>query len=223
MTEDTPEQRISHPNFYFPQEDLLSAWCEKHSTEWTVTRPAFIIGANPTAAINVFYGLAIYASIQKELGKNLEFPADVGAWDINKDLSAASLIGYFSEWAVLTKGGRNQAFNIVDDSPFSYGKFWPSLADWYGIAYDLPEQDESKFSVVKLERNPPPRGFGKPGEVKVKFSFQEWAARDDVKSAWVKIQDREGLGKNFDPWSDKDTLFNLFATLDAAMLGSWSS
>lgn len=70
MTEDTPAERVDHKNFYFPQEDLLSAWSIKHSTHWTITRPGFIIGANPTAAISLSYGLALYASIQKNSAKN---------------------------------------------------------------------------------------------------------------------------------------------------------
>ncbi|KUJ19294.1 uncharacterized protein LY89DRAFT_706108 [Mollisia scopiformis] len=222
MTEDTPDRRVPHPNFYFPQEDILSDWCEKHSTHWTVTRPGFIIGANPTAPINISYGLAIYASVQKELGKRLGFPADIGAWDINKDLSTASLIGYFSEWAVLTEEARNQAFNVVDDSPFSYGKFWPELAGWYGIEYDLPEQDEAKYNLVRMPRNPPPRGFGTPGVLKVKFSFEEWARSESIKETWEKIQEREGLTKELNPWKDKETLFNVFATLDAELLGGWA-
>jgi hypothetical protein len=145
MTEDTPSLRVPHSNFYFPQEDLLSEWCEKNNTHWTVTRPAFILGANPSSPINISYTLAVYARVQKELGRKLEFPGDTGAWDINKDLSTASLIGYFSEWVVLTPGAANEAFNIVDDSPFSYGKFWPELAKWYGIEYTVPEADDSMY------------------------------------------------------------------------------
>jgi hypothetical protein len=222
MTEDTPAERIDHKNFYFPQEDLLSAWSLKHSTSWVVTRPGFIIGANPTAPINLSYGLALYASIQKELGQELEFPSDIRAWDINKDLTTASLIGYFSEWAVLTEEAKNEAFNIVDDSPFSYGKFWPVLAGWYGVGYGTPEEDEGSFNVVTMGRNPPPRGFGGPGVVKIKFSFEEWAKKDEVKKAWERIQEREGLNKALDPWRERSELVNIFGTVDADLLGNWS-
>jgi hypothetical protein len=47
MTEGTPADRVTiESNFYFPQEDMLAEWAAKHNTKWTVTRPAFIIGAN---------------------------------------------------------------------------------------------------------------------------------------------------------------------------------
>lgn len=133
------------------------------------------------------------------------------------------MLGYFSEWAVLTEEAKNEAFNIVDDSPFSYGKFWPVLAGWYGISYGTPEEDEEKFNIVEMGRNPPPRGFGGPGVVKLKFSFEEWAKRDEVKKAWDRIQEREGLRKELDPWRERSELVNVFGTLDASLLGNWAN
>lgn len=170
--QDTPADRVPHSNFYFPQEDLLAKWSAENSTHWTVSRPAFIIGASENAQINVAYALALYASIQKELSRPLAFPADVAAWDTSKDLTTAKLIGYFNEWAVLTEGAADQALNIVDDSPFAWCKFWPEIAQWYGLRYGIPDADEAKYSVVTLPRNPPPRGFGGPGKVLVAFSFE---------------------------------------------------
>ncbi|KAH7348561.1 hypothetical protein BKA65DRAFT_398059 [Rhexocercosporidium sp. MPI-PUGE-AT-0058] len=222
MTEDTPALRVPHSNFYFPQEDLLSTWAKENKTHWTVTRPGFIIGASESAQINISYALAIYASVQKELNLKLEFPSDIGAWDINKDLTTASLLGYFSEWAALTPSAADEALNIVDDSPFSYGRFWPILASWYGIAYETPVEDESKYFVVTMPRSPPPRGFGKPGEVKINFSFEAWAKKQEIKTAWEKIQKREGLRKELDPWKSSESLVAVFGALDADLLGNWA-
>jgi hypothetical protein len=162
--------------------------------------------------------------VQKELGKKLEFPADVAAWDANKDNTTAKLIGYFSEWAVLTPSAANETFNLTDDSPFSYGRFWPEVAGWYGIEAAIPEQDESKYATITLPASPPPRGFGGPGVVKAVFSFDAWAQRPEVKAAWERIQEREGLEKRFDPWGEgrADVLRNVFATLDVEILGGWS-
>lgn len=221
MTEDAPALRVPHPNFYFPQEDLLSSWCTTNHSTWTVTRPGFIIGANPTAFINVSYALALYASIQKALGRPLEFPADVAAWDASKDLTTAGLIGHFSEWVVLSEGTAGEAFNIVDDSPFAWGKFWPTLASWYGVPSGTPEADLGKYAVVTLSRDPPPRGFGGPGKVYVKFSFEEWAGREEVRGAWEKMRVEEGLRKDADPWRSGEKVQEVFGTLDAELLGGW--
>ena len=224
QTEDTPAQRIPHENFYFAQEDALSAWATAHKISWVVTRPGFILGANPHAFINIAYPLALYASIQRELGLKLEFPADVSAWDANKDNTTAKLIGYFSEWAVITEDAANEAFNLVDDSPFSYGRFWPEVAAWYGLGFGTPKEGEDAYTVVTMGMDPPPRGFGGPGVVRIRQSFEAWSTRPEVKEAWEKIQEREGLDKSVDPWGKgrEDTLKNIFSTLDAEMLGGWS-
>ena len=221
MTEDTAAERVPHANFYFAQEDLLSAWCKKHDATWSVTRPGFIIGANPTTPININYPLAIYASVQKELGHRLEFPSDVGAWDALKDLSTTSLIARFSEWAVLSEAA-DEAFNIVDDSPFTYGKFWPILARWYGIAYGVPSADEGVYTQVTLGREPP-RGFGKPGVVNFTFTFEQWSKRAEVQAAWKQISERYNLDPDLDPYrpGKEALLTDIFRTLDAEMLGGW--
>ncbi|TVY45409.1 Short chain dehydrogenase [Lachnellula subtilissima] len=218
MSEDFP--RIPHPNFYFPQEDALSTWCLQHHSSWTVTRPGFIIGAVKEAFINITYALAIYATIQKELGLALEFPADIAAWDVNKDLSVVKLIAYHAEWAVLTEGAANQALNIVDDSRFSWGAFWPILASWYEIPYGVPELDEGKYARVVMPDDAP-RGFGGPGVVSVVWSFERWAGKKEVRDAWERVQEREGLDVGLNPWRNEKVLRECFATLDAEILGGW--
>lgn len=228
MREGTPLTRIPHANFYFSQEDLLSVWCSHsqhadiNKPSFTITRPGFIIGANSGAAINIAYALGVYASVQKEMNGVLEFPSDVGAWDVNKDLTSARLLAWFSEWAALTEAAAGEALNVVDGSPFSYGEFWPVLAGWYGVPFGIPEIDEGKYTNVAMPMSPPPRGFGPAGVVKIKFSFEEWATRVEVRNAWEAVQEREGLDRAFDPWRSRENLVNVFATLDAEMLGSWA-
>lgn len=220
MMEDSP--RVDHPNFYFPQEDILAKWCSNNNTTWTVTRSGFIIGAVKETSMSVTLGMAIYASIQRELGLPLDFPSDVDAWDASKDLSTVKLIAYHEEWAVLTEGAANQALNIVDDSRWSWGGFWPTFASWYHIPHGIPEPDESKYLTITMPRSPPPRGFGPPGKVRVTWNFASWALKPEVKAAWEKIEVREGLDKSLNPWRDEKALLDLWGTLDAEILGPWT-
>lgn len=145
----------------------------------------------------------------------------MAAWDVIKDLTTARIIGYFSEWAVLTDGAADQAFNIVDDSPFSYGKFWPELAKWFGIEAGRPEVDEGKYQVFTMPMNPAPRGFGPAGSVHVMWNFASWAEKPEVKAAWAKLQDSEGLRKDLDPWRSWEKIQEVWGTLDAEILGGW--
>jgi hypothetical protein len=172
--------------------------------------------------MSVVYALAVYASIQKELKQSLEWPSDFAAWDANKDLSTSKLIAYHAEWALLTAGAANQALNIVDDSRFAWGGLWPTAAKWYGIDYKTPEEDLSKYNTIILPRSPAPRGFGPAGKVNVTWSFADWAQRKEVKEAWNRIQQREQLDTELNPWRNEKVLTELFGTFDAEVLGSWT-
>jgi hypothetical protein len=139
--------------------------------------------------------------------------------DASKDLSTAKLIAYHAEWAVLTDGAADQVLNIVDDSRFSWGGFWPMLASWYRIPYGIPEGDESKYITIPMPRSPPPRGFGPAGKLRVTWNFTSWAETSEVKAAWARIEEREDLDKSLNQWRDAKALLDLWGTLDAELLG----
>ncbi|KAI9853125.1 MAG: hypothetical protein M1824_001538 [Vezdaea acicularis] len=214
-TEDDP-RFLAEPNFYFDQEDLLWDWAKKNNTHWNVTRPGFIIGAVKEAAMNIVHPLAVYAAIQAHLGASLDFPGDIQAWDVGKDLSTAMLISYHAEWAVLTEEAADEVLNHSDSSHFSYGKFWPVLASWYNIPYTLPNPDASAYKVLEMPTEPPPRGFGSRGKVNVGFSFAEWAQKPEVLAAWEELKEKHGLEHS--PFDDSLSSFGL---IDGEILGPW--
>jgi hypothetical protein len=216
--EEESDPRFAVPNFYFPQEDVLWAWAKKQHVEWTVTRPGFIVGEVPDAAMNMTFGLAVYAAVQAELGSKLEFPSSNDAWYVENHMSYAPLIGYHAEWAVLTSKAANCALNESDGSMFSWGKLWPRLAAAYGIEYTPPEQDESKLHVVQMLAAPPPRGFGPAGQLRLAWTFETWAKKKDVADAWKRLKQKHMLTPQKDPFENIQDVFGL---LDAAVLSSW--
>lgn len=117
-----------------------------------------IIGATNNAQMNVFYGLGLYCSILSHLHQPLKFPGDLAAWETAHTHSSAYLTGYQSEHAVLDDRTKNQAFNAVDGTPFSWGRIWPLLATWWGVEAGRPELDDEKYQTVTLPHEPPPRG-----------------------------------------------------------------
>lgn len=234
MEESDPRVTIA-PNFYYPQEDLLKEWCNKHQIHYNVTIPGYILGTVKGAAMNILYPLAVYASVQKELGNRLEFPAEVAAWDSEKHQSMAALIAYHAEWAVLTEDAKDQALNITDGSEFRYvcraaseenntntktsrswGKFWPVLAKCYGIEHGRPEEDESKYNTLEMPHEPPPRGFGPRGKIHAAWTFAGWSEKPEAREAWERLRARYGLSHN--PFEDKQ---NTFGLLDTDVLGPW--
>jgi hypothetical protein len=146
------------PNFYYAQEDLLFEFCRVHSptTSWNIIRPSWVLGAVPDAAMNILYPLSIYATVQQAMGDSLDFPGDWDGWDKEQMQSSATLNGYLSEWAALTTPAANNAFNASDGGAWTWGMFWPILAAWYGIRWNPPVMDESKYQAVEI--GPAPRG-----------------------------------------------------------------
>lgn len=216
--EESDPRYLAEPNFYFPQEDLVWKWSKDNNVEWNVTRPGFIIGAVPEAAMSIAWGLALYAAVQKELGQPLEFYGDSSAWDAEKQLSSALLIGYHAEWTVLNHDARNQVLNIADDSNFTYGKFWPVLAKVYGLRYETPVVDESKYQTITMPFSPPPRGFGPAGSFRLSGSWEAWAQKPESKEAWQRLKQRYHLAPKQDPFDNPKDVFGL---LDLELLGNW--
>jgi nucleoside-diphosphate-sugar epimerase len=207
---------LAQPNFYFPQEDLLWSWSKENNVEWNVTRPGFIIGAVKESAMNIAYGLALYAAIQKELNAPLIFPGDTDAWAAEKQLSSALLIAYHAEWAALTPSAANEILNHSDGGNFTYGAFWPVLAALYGVEYKTPEDDDAKYTTITMPISPPPRGFGAAGKFRLSSSIEAWAQSEEVLKAWEKLSKEFGLVGN--PFENPKDVFGL---LDAEILGPW--
>ncbi|KAJ8118577.1 hypothetical protein OPT61_g454 [Boeremia exigua] len=205
------------PNFYYPQEDFLWSFCTEHGIDWNVCMPAGILGAVPDAAMNLVFPLGVYASVQKHLGEKLEFPCDLKAWETNRCMSSSKMNGYMEEWAVLTEEAKNEKFNTMDGTTFTWGNHWPKLAKSYGIDYDRPSIDESVYTVVKSKHDPPPRGFGPPATYRIRFRLVDWARQEKVQSAWAELETRYNLtsGKLQDMDIDR-----IFGFTDGSLMGT---
>jgi hypothetical protein len=220
--EETAPRVTLEPNFYYPQEDFLWDFCKKHSVEWNVCMPSGILGAVPDAAMNLVFPLGVYASVQKHLGEKLEFPCDVSAWDATRCLSSSMMNGYMEEWAVLNDVAKNEKFNTMDGTTFSWGNFWPKFAGWYATDYATPSMDESAYTEITTRFDPPPRGFGPPGKYRFRFKLVDWAKQEKVQKAWHELV-KHGLTSGKVQDMDIDRIFGftdgslLGATLDLTM------
>lgn len=174
------DRRVTlEPNFYYPQEDLVDAYCQATGSAWNVCMPGPILGAVPDAAMNVAFPLAVYAAVSAQLGQPLDFPGDIVSWQANQSMSSSMMNAYMEEWAVLL-GPPNQKYNTCDSSAFAWESAWPRIAGWYGIGWKGP-QDGAQYKESATPFNP--RGYGPNGVTRRKFSTVEWAKREDVKQA----------------------------------------
>ncbi|OJJ57292.1 hypothetical protein ASPSYDRAFT_1049617 [Aspergillus sydowii CBS 593.65] len=191
--EESDPRVLIEPNFYYPQEDYLVKFAQHHNIGWSVIRPSWIPGAVPDAAMNLCLPLAIYAVVQKSLGRPLEYPSDLVAWEANQTMSSAMMNGYLAEWTVLAEQAKNESFNASDDCAFTWEKFWPKLAKRFDMEWKGPVDDPSQYNETEMQYNPPPRGYGPPGKVRTRFTLTEWAKKPEIQAAWKDIATKNGL------------------------------
>ncbi|KAG9521966.1 hypothetical protein KCV07_g3378, partial [Aureobasidium melanogenum] len=216
-SEESDPRVTLEPNFYYDQEDYLTQFCARHGCGWNITRPSFIPGAVPNAAMNLAYPLAVYALVQKHLGKPLIFPGDLSCWDTVHVMSSAWMNCYLAEWAVLTETAENQHFNATDDSPFTWAKFWPRCAAHFDMPWEGPDtSSDAKYHEITSAKTP--RGWGPPGLIRFKFTLTEWAKKPEVTAAWKEIASHANLKS--DDLGDVDRIFGF---TDAAILNTWGT
>ncbi|KAI4733384.1 NAD dependent epimerase/dehydratase family protein [Aureobasidium sp. EXF-12298] len=203
----------SYPsNFYYRQQEILKKEAEEIGFEWTVTYPNDVIGVAKGNFMNLVSAIGIYASICKELNQPLTWPGSPHFYTQFDSFTDSTLHAEFNTWAAFERKAANNAFNVVNGDIESWQNLWPKVAAKFGV--DIPDK---MFSVkdfrndfgedgliMPLQETPPISEFApkaglvdspvtKQSFVHGKIDLSKWAQRDEVKEAWKKISDREGL------------------------------
>ena len=147
--EDLP--RLDMPNFYYTQEDVLTAEVKKkEGLTWSVHRPGAIFGFSPYSLINVISGLCVYAAICNHEKKPLKFPGTRVGWDSYWDVSDADLIAEQQIWAAVDPYGKNEVFNCSNGDVFKWKHMWKVLAEKFEVEYEEFEENDGVL-VPRLE------------------------------------------------------------------------
>lgn len=197
------------PNFYYRQQKSLHKFCEKHShVSWVVTYPNDVIGFAKGNFMNLATSVALYAVVSKELGQDLAFPGNEVFYKKFDTYTYSVLHAAFCEWAILEEKCANQAFNVHNGEPETWENMWPRLAARFGMKvkadqFTAPEHNLSQKN--KLTDNPPlglraeelgMKGVVKPSDVANRISLAKWSQDEEVKQAWKRLAEREGLQKD---------------------------
>ena len=194
------------PNFYYTQQRLLYAAAKKGGFEWIVTYPNDVIGVARGNFMNLSTALALYAAVSRELGGELEFPGSETFYTRFDSFTSSRLHAMFSLWAMLEPRAANQAFNVVNGGVDSWSNMWPKVAKKFGCKVPSRqfERQALESSVANLEAVPPVEELaaemgleGKVGQGRVeqRIDLVKWSQRKDVKEAWLRIAQRDGLEK----------------------------
>src|SRR5260370_10941198 len=68
-------EMYEQPNFYWAQENLLRELQQGKAWHWSILRPVLIVGLAMAAPLNLIPPLGVYATMLREQGRALDYPA----------------------------------------------------------------------------------------------------------------------------------------------------
>ena len=125
--------RLTGPNFYYAQEDVLFEMAAKHNFTWSVHRPHTMIGFVVGNAMNMATTLAVYASICKYTGRPFVFPGSPEQYHAVTDITDARILAQQLHWAAVTPEAANMPFNTANGDLFRWTWLWRQIADYFGL------------------------------------------------------------------------------------------
>jgi len=127
------QARKPYPNFYYDQEDILSAAAKMRGFTWSVHRASTIIGWAIGNLMNMGVTLAVYGSLCRATGAPFVFPGSPEGWSGIVDIVDARLLGSHLRWSMTEPAAQNEAFNVTNGDVFRWREMWPILASDFGV------------------------------------------------------------------------------------------
>lgn len=198
--------RASVGNFYYDQQDMLAERQRGATWAWSATRPTFLYDFAPERARNGIAVIGAYAALCRELGKPLDFPGPVKAFEAERDATDASLFARAMKFIATSPNGRNQAFNVNNGDFFSWQELWPKIAEYAGVASGRPRP----FSLLQWTRDKEPvwsaivrrhglRATTLDEVADWAFADFHWSHPYDVSSSSDKLH-KAGFNERLDSW-----------------------
>lgn len=126
------------PEFNVDQQAFLEERCRGKPWTWSALRPSVVCGFALGNPMNMAVGIAVYASVCKELNIPFRFPGKPGAYDRLIEMTDAGLLARGTVWAATDARCANQAFNINNGDVFRWRDMWPKIARCFDLEVAPP-------------------------------------------------------------------------------------
>ncbi len=134
--EDDP--RHLPPNFYYDQQDLLSARQQGKDWTWSAARPHAVCGFALGNPMNLVVAIAVYATLCRELGIPLRHPGSPVNQTKLYQVTDAGLLARALVWMAESENAANRAFNITNGDLFRWEQLWPRFARFFEMDWAPP-------------------------------------------------------------------------------------
>lgn len=129
--EDDP--RVGDIDFYYDEEDLVRQRQADRSWTWTALRPHSVCGYAAGNPLNLALLLAVYASIRRERGEPLWFPASQGCFESRFQVMDAEMLARAAINVSTEPGCANNVYNVSNGEFFHWRDLWPVFAGFFEL------------------------------------------------------------------------------------------
>ena len=130
--------RPDNDDFYFRQEDALTAAAAVRGWDKTVLRAPIICGGGRGSNLNNLLAIAVFASLRRDAGADLPFPGTWPSLGVT-EMVDVELLARAIAWAGDAPAARGETFNIANGDVFAWPDLWPVIADEIGLPLGRPE------------------------------------------------------------------------------------
>lgn len=174
------DARAMSPNFYYDQEDFITARQIGKPWNWTILRPPNVAGRSIGSPMNTILAVGVFAAISRELGIPLRFPGGEGHMlqSIDARLLAAAI-----EWSGTAESARNEIFNVTNGDVFMWEHVFRRVADVFGTRWEPPHAMSlartMPANAAVWDRIVEKHGLQKNGlsDVVPSWDFPDWSLR----------------------------------------------
>lgn len=148
MREDSP--RAPGQNFYFDQEDFLRERSRHGKWVYSTSRPHAFCDPAIDHPRSIGLAVAVYATIQRELGLPLDFPGSDAAFRAHTQFTDLALLARAAAWMATEPRCANQSFNVINGDHPRWSELWPRFASWFDLPPGVPHKlDLAQFMLDK--------------------------------------------------------------------------
>jgi nucleoside-diphosphate-sugar epimerase len=134
--EDDP--RIADNDFYYDEEDLIRQRRAGKSWTWTALRPHSVCGYAAGNPLNLAMVLAVYATICREIGEPLRFPATLGCFQSRFQVMDAEMLARAAINVATDPTCANNIYNVSNGDFFRWQELWPAIAGFFELTAEGP-------------------------------------------------------------------------------------
>jgi nucleoside-diphosphate-sugar epimerase len=144
------DPRHMSPNFYYDQQDFITARQQGKPWSWSAARPHGICGFAIGNPMNLVMVIAVYATISKALGLPLRHPGSRANASALYQVTDTAHLSKATVWMATDSSAANEPFNVTNGDIFRWEDMWPHFAAYFDM--DLAPAQQIDLPLMMADK-----------------------------------------------------------------------